>query len=380
MRKKSLVILLFLLFAINPLNLPHSAKASDTVTAEGSGETRSDALLDAMRNAVQQVMGGMLESETLVENMVLIRDKIFTRVKGYVKSCDILSQSCHGGICNVKIRASVDRMDLADDVAALVHILPRMNYPTMLVLFQENSYRNDMQKVPVDVSAAEQTVVSRLSEKGFNVVESAALDMERRRQSAIMHAAGDKLAGALEAASYLAQVMVTGKVVAQDNGPSPYNNRIHSYGAVITAKAYETITGKMLASVSSRANAVDISFSGGVQKAVDKAAARLADELSARITRTWLDYCYNVHDITMTVENLSFSQFRPLREAMLNRIRGVAHVNQRSFLRGRAVLVVGWQNCNTMKLAQKLDGMHFKGGRVKVMETQGNAIRIRIVH
>ena len=372
----SLVILflcMLIAFSCTPLF------AGDTVTAEGSGETKSTALHDAMRNAVHEVMGGMLESQTLVENFVLIRDKIFTRVEGYVKSYKILSQSCNAGICTVSIKATVSSMDLADDVAALVHILPRLNYPAIVVAFDENSYKTDMQKVPVDVAAAEQVVADRLTEKGFNVVDAGALKLERQRQSAIMDATGDSLARALENASYMAQVMIAGKVVAQDNGASPYNDRIRSYGAVITVKAYETMTGKMLASLSSRANAVDISFSGGVQKAVEKAAQSLADKLAKKIVHTWLDYCYNVHNVTMIVEKLSFGKLNPLKETMLNNIKGIARVNQRSFLRGRAVLVIGWQNCNIMNLAEKLDGMRFRGGRLKILEAQGNTLRARIV-
>lgn len=368
-------LLLALIVTLSPLQA--FAQQAQTTVAEGVGADKSAALHDAQRNAVQQVLGAMLSSETLVENMVLIKDKILTRVQGYVKSYDITSEKCTAGECTVAIRAEVEEIALADDVAALIHILPRMNYPTLVVQFEQSTLSGNLDSIAVDVATVEQVLVKTLSDKGFRVADSSAMAAERARQSNLMAMTGDPLGQALETASHLAQVMISGQAVAQDNGASPYNERIHSYGAVLTAKVYETATGKLLASSSAEANIPHHSFSMGTQKAMQEAAAKLTEDLSSQLVQSWLDACYNDHDVTLTVEQISFGDLKALQENLIN-LSGIARVNQKSFLRGRAEVVVGWQNCNTMRLATMLDGLSVKSRRLEILEVQGNVIRVAL--
>ena len=48
------------------------------VTAKGSGVTVAEAKKDAGRNAIQLVVGELLDAETLVENDELVKDRILT--------------------------------------------------------------------------------------------------------------------------------------------------------------------------------------------------------------------------------------------------------------------------------------------------------------
>ncbi len=348
------------------------ARGMASLQGVSEADARTSALNDAMRKAVEQAIGAMLTSETLVENYVVIKDKILTKVQGYVKKYKILSEGRTGTDYEMVIDADVEESVLADDVAALAHVLPRMNYPTMVVTVAQKAMTSEMGSVQLDVGAAEQTIVQILSEKGFRMAEPSALEAERLRQVALSaQSSAGVLAQALEAASHLAQLMVTCQLVMQDNGPAPYNPRIHSYGAFLTAKLYETGTGRMLATASADANVPNISFAQGALKASQEAAKKLANDLSSKVVKVWLDACYNEHEVSLIVENISFDGLASLQSG-LSGLSGVLRVTKKGFLQNRAELLVGWRDCNTQRLAELIASSI---PTLKISEVQGNTIR-----
>ena len=54
------------------------------VIAEGVGDSHDNAIKDAFRNAVRQVVGVYVDSETLVKNDKLVDDKILTLSNGFI--------------------------------------------------------------------------------------------------------------------------------------------------------------------------------------------------------------------------------------------------------------------------------------------------------
>jgi hypothetical protein len=92
-----------------------------------------------------------------------------------------------------------------------------------------------------------------------------------------------------------------------------------------------------------------------------------------------LDACYNEHDVALIVENVPFNKLEKLKSQIMENVRGSLRVSQKSFLRGRAELAIGWQNCNTQRLAQMLDGLLIDKDRLQVLEARGNSIRVSYV-
>jgi hypothetical protein len=86
-----------------------SAKDKTTVLAEGFGKTSDDSLKDAFRNAVRQVVGAVVDAETLVKNDQIISDKVLTYSDGFVKSYEEISKKEDKGIYHTKIKATVER-------------------------------------------------------------------------------------------------------------------------------------------------------------------------------------------------------------------------------------------------------------------------------
>jgi Ca2+-binding EF-hand superfamily protein len=101
--------------AQEPAAKEQAAGDKDTVVvvAEGVGLTAEAAQKQAFRNAVQQGVGALVDSTTIIKNDKLIEDEVLTYSHGFIKSWDEISNRKVDGLHVVKIRAVVKRRDLS---------------------------------------------------------------------------------------------------------------------------------------------------------------------------------------------------------------------------------------------------------------------------
>lgn len=111
------------MFAILLFCLPFaSARAGEeaetiTVMAIGMGADSDGALKNALRNAVTQAVGSIIDSETMVQNDEVIQDKILSHSGGFVEEYDIVGQPrAENGLVSMTINAKVKRMNLKKEM------------------------------------------------------------------------------------------------------------------------------------------------------------------------------------------------------------------------------------------------------------------------
>jgi len=94
-----------------PTDMPPKKGESENtvVVAEGAGTTKEEALKDAFRAAVRQVVGEVVDAETLVKNEDVVKDQVLTYSDGFVPEHQELSATHDNGIFRVSIRAQVRR-------------------------------------------------------------------------------------------------------------------------------------------------------------------------------------------------------------------------------------------------------------------------------
>jgi hypothetical protein len=85
-----------------------------TVTTEGVGVDKKSAEEDAWRSAIRQVVGGYVDSETVVENDQLIRDKVITLSSAYVERASTKRTRNQDGLFYVTVEAAVRVTKLLD--------------------------------------------------------------------------------------------------------------------------------------------------------------------------------------------------------------------------------------------------------------------------
>ncbi len=118
MRRMILVVLAIIaifgsgssLFAQEKSKVPGDGQTQEVV-AEGVGSTADEAIKDAYRNAVRQVVGAVVDAETLVKNDELIDDKVLTYSDGFIKGYEEVdgSKKVKDGLHRIKIKAQVER-------------------------------------------------------------------------------------------------------------------------------------------------------------------------------------------------------------------------------------------------------------------------------
>lgn len=86
--------------------------SSSVVLAEGVATSADQSLKDAFRNAVRQVVGAVVDAETLVKNDEIISDKVLTYSAGFVTSYDEISKTHDNGLFRTTIRATVERRNV----------------------------------------------------------------------------------------------------------------------------------------------------------------------------------------------------------------------------------------------------------------------------
>ena len=108
MKKLSFCVFLFLVTGV--IGFSQDKGKTQEVVGEGVGSSADQALKDAFRNAVRQVVGAYVDAETLVKNDELVEDKILTYSNGFIKNFSEVegSKKVQGGIYRVKIKAVVE--------------------------------------------------------------------------------------------------------------------------------------------------------------------------------------------------------------------------------------------------------------------------------
>ena len=105
---------------------PSSIRSADRVTpgeavvAEGVGSTPDEALKDAFRNAVRQVVGAVVDAETMIKDDQVIDDKVLTYSDGFIKGYEEVpgSKKSQGGLHRLKIKAAVERRSVVAKLKA----------------------------------------------------------------------------------------------------------------------------------------------------------------------------------------------------------------------------------------------------------------------
>lgn len=84
------------------------ATKTSSITTVGTGETKDDAIQDALRKAVERAMGVYIYSNTEVENFQVVKDKIIASSKGYVNNYKIVKEDQQEGIIFLTLDVDVN--------------------------------------------------------------------------------------------------------------------------------------------------------------------------------------------------------------------------------------------------------------------------------
>ncbi|MCG6919360.1 MAG: flagellar assembly protein T N-terminal domain-containing protein [Deltaproteobacteria bacterium] len=378
MRCSYRILLLVFLLSLLPQNV---LSQSSTIESQGVAAivqgnldiSRDKAIEDALRNAVEQATGSLIENETLVENYQLLSDKIYSQSKGYVQSYEVLSEKAEEGLYRVTIQATVASGDLKNDLRALNILMHQVRKPRVMVLFEETLSQD------VNIGRLAEDAVSKvLLERGFKLVDADVVRRNLGREGVRGLLAGDQRVAAVIGDKYGAEMLLIGTAQATTSEVTIGDIRINSNQAVISAKLVRADTGEVKVSETRQAAKPHVNSLTGKQMAIAEASEYLANDMIDRMIEIFQEQVYNIANVNLTIYGLQgYAQLQEVIQLISDNVRGIKEIYQRNYTMGTADLEVELTG-STQSLAADLTTRTFGKYKFDIKESTHNQLQVII--
>ena len=325
--KKFLPIFLMLLIL-------SSTAFAKNVTVTGRGITPSEAENDALRAAVENTVGVLVDSETLVQNGMLISDQIYTQSRAFVNEYSVISreQTTNGWL--VTINATVDdqpNSKLMNELTRLGIINVQLRNPKIAVYVPEQHLNYN-----VGGAGGEIAIVKTLLNAGFNFVTEVGTGLNYQNPMSMnvaqMKAAADKFG---------VDIMIVGESFSEGVGdlgnylPGNQVTNMQACRARVEAKMFIVKTGQVIAADGKYGSAYDNSQAIAAKKALSAAGEQMGNYFVEQITGMYTGR----QGLEVVVIGADFSKISLVQSA-LGKVNRAKNVNLSSYDGGRAVFTV----------------------------------------
>jgi len=302
------------------------------VVAEGMGaardnlRARDDAIQDALRRAVEQGVGTLVDAGTLTKNYELVADKVLSVAAGYVRTYEILDERREGDILRIRIRAEVAMAQLNEDLVALELLKQRLGYPRVMVVGVERADAQEISSNSVAVS-----IENFLITKGFDLVDKSTIEAGKARDVALNF--DDYSAAQALGQRYGAEVLVTYQADADYSGGDViYGTQFERYRGQVNVRVIKVDTAALMASVGS----TDMGAAGGrlagARKALENAGAKAAPSVFQKIVDTWQADVEGGTRLELVIQGVDFKTSNSIY-LDLQEMRGVTSVGNPQMVR-----------------------------------------------
>lgn len=272
---------LMLLLAIN------FSVAAQEVTVEGVGITRDEAVANAERVAVEQIVGTFIDSQTLVENAMVKLDEIYTHAQGYVSNVKILSEGQSNGLYRITAKMNVASEPDSSLIGQLETVM-RLNDPRIAVIMLKDDAATGTHD-----ELAETALNDKLLTVGFSHVVDADIvaNLENARLLERIYNGERGLVGI--GSSHGADYLVLGKTHTNSQNVRLPDYKTGGYkemamivaNADITARIVKLSTGDIVGTFSVTAKGNDVIKDNAERNAIRAAAENAALELEKKFKR-----------------------------------------------------------------------------------------------
>lgn len=310
------------------------------VEVTGVGEDKDSALRDAKRNAVEQVVGTYINSETLVSQASVVQDEIYAKATGFVTQVNVLDESRRGDVYSVRANINVNT-NPNSELMNRVEMIRALGDPRIgVVVFKESSSDEYSSSQKGYDNITEESINAKLLNMGFSHVVDTNIVAKLRNSSLLnsLYNGDTNLLG--EASSYGVDVLV----IAQSSVDATKINLIQQGNTVdtqlvrgnadITGKVIMLATGNIQGTFSVQGQGIDISEKTAGNKALKAASANVAKEVE-KVLRKKAAKTFDGLQIIATVDD-----YEKLEELVkdLKRISGVQGVYMREYQNSKAVI------------------------------------------
>lgn len=346
---------------------------------------RENALSNAFRRAVEQAVGVLVESETLVKNFQLVSDRIYSKSAGYIKKYTITGEKVEGDTFRIEIKALVSKVKIEKDLDEIGLLIKKAGKPRLMLLISEQNVISDKPSYwwgdssGVNIGVAENTITEKLAGKGFSFVDRQVVVARAKGELKSVSATGPDINNdtALKLASMgEAEVVIIGQAVAKAGTPL-MGTTIRSCQATISVRALNADNGEPLASVTASATAPHVDPVTGGSEALKKASLEISDKLMSQILAKWKKRVSGIYMIKLMVSGLKFDRVKEFMQFLKDQTDNIEEIYDRSYKDGVAKLDMEVSG-NTRDIAEELSGKKFISGTIEVSSFTSNVIEITV--
>ena len=253
-----------------------------TVIVTGFGQTPEQAKKDALRQAVEAVVGADLKSTTIVKNGKLDYDKMISNTDGLIKSYEELEKYKTNGYWSVKLKVDVDKNTIKD-ISQFINNRRAMRSAqdtcfknrSVLVMYQKIG-TNALNKNTMAVTDLLNTVEDILRDKEFDIILPEDLPGMAKKDTF----SDDEIfeLGSKASADAIVVATINADKIKGDGG---YNIII----AKIALKAYDPTSRRLFANVIKRGKVVALNSKFGILDGAARVAAKIAKEASIQLVK-----------------------------------------------------------------------------------------------
>ncbi len=369
---------------------PQETQGSKEVIARGVGliiggdlaKAEEDARSSALRNAVEQVIGTMVQSDVLVKNYQTLEDNIYSRTKGYVQEYEVVSKGKRDeNVLELTIRATVKKGNLTNDLQAIGLIMSRKGKPRLMVMIDEKNMQKYYHSWSIDMNTTENEVMNVLMDKGFPFVDRQIAMQKIEKDMVLAALDGDEESAKRIGTQTGAELLLVGKAVAKpaSGGPAVLKQSgMVSCQASFNLRAVRADDGTILATASQQAAAAHIDQLTGGTMALQRAAKPAAEELADKIIARWQKDVYSGTTINLRLLQVqTYSDLVKFKNMLPVYVRGVQKVYQRDFADGTALFDLDVRG-NANQIAEELVMKDFSPYKIEVVNVTQNTIVARM--
>ena len=337
---------------------------------------KEEAIAEALRGAIEQVMEPMVKPEIISKNMRLVEDYIFSNTIGYIHRYEIISSGINiDSLYVVTLTALIAWKEIEEDLDVLGLLHNRLGKPSLMIMINESSPDFDSYG---GTGSVEQSLINKFINKEFEIVEfNYVMDTTftddhnlARSIDSVAINLGDNLG---------ADVVIIGESkisMMGDGGES--SEKIISIKADIRLKAVKADNGVVIAEVSGSAIYPHGKPILATVRAIAKVTSKVTEEMAAVIQHRWITEVNAGRPILLRVEDVGdFGNFTKFKSSLGDLINGLLDVNGRSYdgNSGEFELIV---RSIPEKMAAELGGQSFGDSDIRVEALTINTLTISL--
>lgn len=323
---------------IGSLLIVCNSAAAQWAEVTGTGEDSATALNDAKRNAVEQVVGSYISSETITSQYSVVADEIYAKSVGFVTDVQVLDEGRRNGMYYVRANVNVNtnpNSELMNRIAMIKSLGdPRIG----VIVFKNNA--NSYGGTEYD-DITEEAVNGKLIDLGFNHVVDTSI-VAKLRNSELLNSIYNGSTSLLgDTGSYGVDILVLVKSnvdatrinILRQDGTNVATQLIRG-NANITGKVITLSNAAIKGTFTASGQGIDISDATAINKALQQASGNIAQEVE-KILRKKAARAFD--GVQIIASSRDYSKIEQL-VADLKTLNGVQSVYIREYTNGKAVI------------------------------------------